>query len=81
VGYREAKKLQRHYTSGAPSPEEIESLDGEAFEARMKEWAKSAQSQDDQDDRQVFITRREMRQMAQLDPENFGRALDILKNR
>jgi hypothetical protein len=41
----------------------------------------SARAKDDEDGQQAFVTKREMRAMAQLSPEDFGRALDIVKSR
>jgi hypothetical protein len=79
--YRAAKKLQRQFQSKAPTQEEIEQLDGDQFAERLREWTRSARSQNDDDGQQTFVTKSEMRQMAKLNPEDFARALDFVKSR
>jgi hypothetical protein len=51
--YRAAKKLQRQFQSKAPTQEEIEQLDGDQFAERLREWTRSARSQDDEDGQQA----------------------------
>jgi hypothetical protein len=80
ASYKAAKKIQRQWQSKAPTQEEIDSMDGEAFEARLKDWVRSAQSSDDED-RGAFVTRSEMRQMAQMNAEDFEKALNFVKGR
>jgi hypothetical protein len=80
ASYKAAKKLQRQAMSGAPTMAEVDNMSAEEFEARIKEWTRSAQSSDDEDGG-AWITRSEMRQMAQMNAEDFEKALNFVKGR
>jgi hypothetical protein len=80
--YQVGKKLQRQFRSGAPSMAEVDAMSPEQFTERLAEWTKSARVRGDRDhEAEAFVTRSEMRAMANLNPAEFGRYLDILKSR
>jgi hypothetical protein len=81
LAYRAAKQLERQYRSQAPSLEEVEKMTGDEFSARLDQWMRTARAADDLDEREAWVTKREMRAMAQLSPEGFSRALDFVKSR
>jgi hypothetical protein len=81
LAYRAAKQLEQQYRSQAPSLEEVEKMTGDEFSASLDQWMRTARARDDDDEKRSFVTKSEMKALEKLQPEDFARALDILKSR
>jgi len=67
-------KAQEHHPARTLTQQEIDSLDGEQFEEALRAGPEASSAEDEE-----YVTKEEMRQMNELNPESFAVCLDWIK--